>query len=99
MGLKRNQSFVQDLFTGTYKSIIKCLECNNISKVFTPYNTLHVIIPQTSASLSFYFLPYNLGERIFHYKLNDISLMEDEDDDMDEETKQSKGTFSLFALK
>jgi len=32
-------------------------------------------------------MPYNMGERIFHHKINHISLLEDQDNDLDEETK------------
>jgi hypothetical protein len=63
------------------------MSCNNVLKKFSPYNTLHVNIPQTSANLSFYFMPNLAGERIFLYNLQNLSLIEDEDEGMTDTEK------------
>ena len=43
--IKRNDSIITDLFTGQYKSTIKCPKCNWISRTYDPFNTISLPIP------------------------------------------------------
>ena len=63
--LKRNESLIQDLFFGQFKSTVICSECHTSSKKYDPFMTLPVPIPQTSFDLMFYFVPYLPNEKIF----------------------------------
>lgn len=38
--VSKNDSIINDIFTGTLKTEIKCSSCNNISRIFEPYNML-----------------------------------------------------------
>ena len=43
--IKRNDSIITELFTGQYKSTIKCPKCNWISRTYDPFNTISLPIP------------------------------------------------------
>ena len=43
--LRRNDSIVTDLFSGQFKSTIRCPECNWISVTFDPFNSLSLPVP------------------------------------------------------
>lgn len=43
--LKRNQSIINDLMGGQYRSEVKCPDCNNISVTFDPFLIYSVPIP------------------------------------------------------
>lgn len=43
--LARNDSVINDLFVGMYKSTLKCPTCKNISITFDPYNDLTLPLP------------------------------------------------------
>lgn len=88
--LKRNQSFIFDLFFGQTKSTIKCLQCQTESKVYQQFMTLPLTIPQTKFDFHFYFVPYQINDRIFNYELNHLSMVE-------EATNPSN--LSLYSLK
>ena len=47
--LKRNQSVVNDLMGGQYRSEVKCPDCNNISVTFDPFLIYSVPIPTNEA--------------------------------------------------
>ncbi|RFU72417.1 hypothetical protein TARUN_9848 [Trichoderma arundinaceum] len=42
---KRDDSIIADLFTGMYKSTLKCPECGKISITFDPFNNLTLPLP------------------------------------------------------
>lgn len=42
---KRDDSVIADLFTGMYKSTLKCPECDKISITFDPFNNLTLPLP------------------------------------------------------
>ena len=42
---KRDDSIVADLFTGMYKSTLKCPECGKVSITFDPFNNLTLPLP------------------------------------------------------
>ena len=44
----RNDSRIQDLFAGQYRSELICPSCNNISVTFDPYTSVSVQLPQAS---------------------------------------------------
>lgn len=43
-----HNSVINDLFTGLFHSTVKCLECNNISHNFEPFNVISVEIDNTN---------------------------------------------------
>lgn len=49
--LKRNQSIINDLMGGQYRSEVKCPDCNNISVTFDPFLMFAVPIPSDDAKL------------------------------------------------
>ncbi|PNY22306.1 Ubiquitin carboxyl-terminal hydrolase 12 [Tolypocladium capitatum] len=54
---KRDDSVIADLFTGMYKSTLKCPECGKISITFDPFNNLTLPLPiqnQWAKSIKFY---------------------------------------------
>lgn len=63
--------------------------------------TLHIGIPQTTADLQFFFLPYCPEERIFKCELKGVSLVDDGKGSTGEggNGKNGRGSLSLYALK
>ncbi|XWW97606.1 hypothetical protein V2A60_005591 [Cordyceps javanica] len=56
----RDDSVIADLFTGMYKSTLKCPECGKISITFDPFNTLPLPLPlETVWSKTVKFFPLN----------------------------------------
>lgn len=54
---KRDDSVIADLFTGMYKSTLKCPECGKISITFDPFNNLTLPLPlenMWTATLKFF---------------------------------------------
>ena len=49
MYLKRNQSIINDLMGGQYRSEVKCPDCENISVTFDPYLIFTVPIPSNES--------------------------------------------------
>ncbi|MCQ2820418.1 MAG: hypothetical protein MJ252_24395 [archaeon] len=43
--LRRNDSIITDLFSGQFKSTIRCPECNWVSVTFDPFNSISVPVP------------------------------------------------------
>ena len=56
--LKRNESIIQDLFFGQFKSTVVCQKCKTSSKKYQPFMSVPVNIPQTTFDFKFYFVPY-----------------------------------------
>lgn len=57
---QRDDSVIADLFTGMYKSTLKCPECGKISITFDPFNTLTLPLPlETVWSKTVKFFPLN----------------------------------------
>ncbi|KAM3443169.1 hypothetical protein NHJ13734_002055 [Beauveria thailandica] len=57
---QRDDSVIADLFTGMYKSTLKCPECDKISITFDPFNTLPLPLPlETVWSTTVKFFPLN----------------------------------------
>ena len=57
---KRDDSVIADLFTGMYKSTLKCPECGKISITFDPFNNLTLPLPiQNQWTKSIKFFPLN----------------------------------------
>ena len=61
---RRNNSIITDLFSGQYKSTIKCPDCHWISKTYDPFNTLILPIPNKNLmkknykkDINFFFIP------------------------------------------
>lgn len=61
---KRDDSVIADLFTGMYKSTLKCPECGKISITFDPFNNLTLPLPVE-----------NLDRRtVKYFPLNDVPV-------------------------
>ena len=65
---RRNNSIITDLFSGQYKSTIKCPDCHWISKTYDPFNTLILPIPNKNLmkknykkDINFFFIKFLLG--------------------------------------
>jgi ubiquitin carboxyl-terminal hydrolase 4/11/15 len=57
---KRDDSVIADLFTGMYKSTLKCPECGKISITFDPFNNLTLPLPvEDLMSRTIKFYPLN----------------------------------------
>ncbi|KAL7798354.1 hypothetical protein V8C37DRAFT_417802 [Trichoderma ceciliae] len=57
---KRDDSIIADLFTGMYKSTLKCPECGKISITFDPFNNLTLPLPvENMWAKTVKFLPLN----------------------------------------
>lgn len=57
---RRDDSVIADLFTGMYKSTLKCPECDKVSITFDPFNNLTLPIPVESVcARTIKFLPLN----------------------------------------
>ncbi|POR34853.1 Ubiquitin carboxyl-terminal hydrolase 12 [Tolypocladium paradoxum] len=57
---KRDDSVIADLFTGMYKSTLKCPECGKISITFDPFNNLTLPLPiQNQWAKAIKFFPLN----------------------------------------
>ncbi|RBR22408.1 uncharacterized protein FIESC28_04502 [Fusarium coffeatum] len=57
---RRDDSVIADLFTGLYKSTLKCPECGKISITFDPFNNLTLPIPVEDVwTAKIKFLPLN----------------------------------------
>lgn len=57
---RRDDSVIADLFTGLYKSTLKCPECGKISITFDPFNNLTLPIPVEDVWMAkIKFLPLN----------------------------------------
>lgn len=57
---RRDDSVIADLFTGLYKSTLKCPECGKISITFDPFNNLTLPLPlENMWSKSVKFFPLN----------------------------------------
>lgn len=57
---RRDDSVIADLFTGMYKSTLKCPECGKISITFDPFNNLTLPLPMEAMwSRSVKFFPLN----------------------------------------
>ncbi|KAG5981926.1 hypothetical protein E4U55_002487 [Claviceps digitariae] len=57
---RRDDSVIADLFTGLYKSTLKCPECGKISITFDPFNNLTLPLPlENMWSRSVKFFPLN----------------------------------------
>ncbi|KYK58316.1 ubiquitin carboxyl-terminal hydrolase [Drechmeria coniospora] len=57
---KRDDSVIADLFTGMYKSTLKCPECGKISITFDPFNNLTLPLPMEDMwAKTIKFLPLN----------------------------------------
>lgn len=57
---RRDDSVIADLFTGLYKSTLKCPECGKISITFDPFNNLTLPIPVEEVwTAKIKFLPLN----------------------------------------
>lgn len=57
---QRDDSVIADLFTGMYKSTLKCPECGKISITFDPFNNLTLPLPlETVWSKTVKFFPLN----------------------------------------
>ncbi len=58
--LRRNQSKINDLMGGQYRSEVKCPDCNNISVTFDPFLIFAVPIPSCEAkSINLYYFYSN----------------------------------------
>lgn len=60
--LKRNQSIINDLMGGQYRSVVKCPDCLNVSVTFDPFLIFNVPIPSLEAkkiNLYCFFVNYN----------------------------------------
>lgn len=60
--LYRNESVITDLFHGQLKSTVSCSVCPRVSVTFDPMMTMLLPIPAKKQSITFYFLPYDLGK-------------------------------------
>ena len=60
--LLRNESIIHDLFHGQFKSTVSCNKCDRISVTFDPMMTISLPIPAPKKKISFFFVPYNVGD-------------------------------------
>ena len=66
--LKREMSIIVALFTGQYKSLLTCRECNYESARFEPFSFLQLPLPEDEhlhASVTFY--PVKIGAKPMKY--------------------------------
>lgn len=61
---KRDDSVIADLFTGMYKSTLKCPECGKISITFDPFNNLTLPLPMETV----------WGSKVKFFPLNDVPV-------------------------
>lgn len=74
---KRDDSVIADLFTGMYKSTLKCPECGKISITFDPFNNLTLPLPiENMWSKSVKFFPLNDAPVLFEVELPKNSPIE-----------------------
>ncbi|KAF5978409.1 hypothetical protein FCOIX_5922 [Fusarium coicis] len=73
----RDDSVIADLFTGLYKSTLKCPECGKISITFDPFNNLTLPIPVEDVwTAKIKFLPLNDVPVMFEVELPKHSAIE-----------------------
>ncbi|ENH64585.1 Putative ubiquitin carboxyl-terminal hydrolase 12 [Fusarium oxysporum f. sp. cubense race 1] len=73
----RDDSVIADLFTGLYKSTLKCPECGKISITFDPFNNLTLPIPVEDVWVAkVKFLPLNDVPVMFEVELPKHSAIE-----------------------
>ncbi|EMT65483.1 Putative ubiquitin carboxyl-terminal hydrolase 12 [Fusarium odoratissimum] len=73
----RDDSVIADLFTGLYKSTLKCPECGKISITFDPFNNLTLPIPVEDVWMAkVKFLPLNDVPVMFEVELPKHSAIE-----------------------
>ncbi|KAH7172283.1 hypothetical protein DER46DRAFT_497790 [Fusarium sp. MPI-SDFR-AT-0072] len=73
----RDDSVIADLFTGLYKSTLKCPECGKISITFDPFNNLTLPIPVEDVwTAKVKFLPLNDVPVMFEVELPKHSAIE-----------------------
>lgn len=76
--LLRNDSVINDLFVGLYKSTLVCPECHKISVTFDPYNALTLPLPaDQSWSHKVLILPEQGLPKSFEVELNKTSTFHD----------------------
>jgi hypothetical protein len=90
--LKRNESIIQDMIFGQFKSIVICDNCKTESKKIEQFLTVPVNIPQQNFDLKFFFVPFLPNERIFSYELKGLSMIE-------QILPSGESTLSLLHLK
>ncbi|KAL9489372.1 hypothetical protein ACSS6W_001649 [Trichoderma asperelloides] len=74
---KRDDSIIADLFTGMYKSTLKCPECGKISITFDPFNNLTLPLPvENMWSKTVKFFPLNDVPVMFEVELPKHSSIE-----------------------
>ncbi|OTA01799.1 ubiquitin carboxyl-terminal hydrolase, putative [Trichoderma parareesei] len=74
---KRDDSVIADLFTGMYKSTLKCPECGKISITFDPFNNLTLPLPvENMWSKTVKFFPLNDVPVMFEVELPKHSSIE-----------------------
>ncbi|KAL7918893.1 hypothetical protein ACQKWADRAFT_302851 [Trichoderma austrokoningii] len=74
---KRDDSIIADLFTGMYKSTLKCPECGKISITFDPFNNLTLPLPVANMwSKTVKFFPLNDAPVFFEVELPKHSSFE-----------------------
>jgi ubiquitin carboxyl-terminal hydrolase 4/11/15 len=74
---KRDDSIIADLFTGMYKSTLKCPECGKISITFDPFNNLTLPLPvENMWSKTIKFFPLNDVPVYFEVELPKHSSIE-----------------------
>lgn len=61
---RRDDSVIADLFTGMYKSTLKCPECGKISITFDPFNNLTLPLPVENVD----------RKTVKYYPLNDVPV-------------------------
>lgn len=62
--LKRNQSKIQELMHGQFKSILDCPDCKKVSITFDPYMMISLPIPTVEYTKFFLYFVFNTYERI-----------------------------------
>ncbi|KAJ3526931.1 hypothetical protein NM208_g10954 [Fusarium decemcellulare] len=74
---RRDDSVIADLFTGMYKSTLKCPECGKISITFDPFNNLTLPLPVEDVwHASVKFLPLNDAPVMIEVELPKHSAIE-----------------------
>lgn len=74
---RRDDSVIADLFTGMYKSTLKCPECGKISITFDPFNNLTLPLPvEDMAKMIVRFYPLNDNPVKIEVELSKHSSME-----------------------
>jgi hypothetical protein len=73
--LERNQSVINDLMSGQFKSTIVCQQCKTPSRKFQSFLTLPVQVTSQTFDLTFHFFPHLPSDRSFHHQLEGLSTI------------------------